>query len=239
MLTLAGGASLMPPMDMNWPPEVVTRFEYTYPWNWRTPYCLTIDDGWTGGNIEPFLIYLANENLIDFTWFANGTGIRRIRESDTAMRIVRERGVEVGYHTMHHPSVVDQRRNYNRDRWIADYEEWSEIAKETYEGLEYLVRPYARAAGGYFSDAFMEMCEEKGLTAYGWSKDPYVLARGEKIERGDIFLTHFRYSEWKWLQHIRDLRYNDLMIPTSIEGMIMGEIVNKQIQYALWKGLMP
>jgi len=239
MLTLAGGALTLPHLDIDWPPEVVTRFEHTYPGKWRTFYCLTIDDGWTGANIEPFLVYLANENMMDFTWFANGTGIRRIRESEIAMRLIRERGVEVGYHTMHHPAVDDQRRNYNRARWIEDYDEWKSLALETYEGFEYLVQPYARAAGGYFSTPFMEMCEERGLTAYGWSKDPYVLVRGEKIERGDIFLTHFRASEWKWFQHLRDLRYNDLMIPTSIEGMRIGEIISKEFKRMTWRGMIP
>jgi len=211
---IASGGLFLPKMEIEWPPSVVINFKVRGPY-----YALTIDDGWTGPNIEPFLIYAASNNIVPFTWFANGTGIRRIRESESAMRILLNRGIEIGYHTMHHPTVSDQYRYYNRERWIEDYDEWRELAIETCgEKAQYKVKPYARAAGGYFSDPFLEMCDARSLLPIGWSKDPYVVSRGAAIRSGDIFLTHFRASEWKWFKHLKDIK--PIIFDMTISAMI-------------------
>lgn len=213
---IVSGGLFLPKMGIEWPPSVITDFAVRGPF-----YALTVDDGWTGGNIEPFMVFARYNDLVPFTWFANGTGIRRIRESEQAMEILLTKGIEIGYHTMHHPSVEDQRRNYNRARWIEDYDEWKTLATETCgEKSVYKVKPYARAAGGYFSDPFLEMCEARGLLPIGWSKDPYVVSRGAAIQSGDIFLTHFRSSEWKWFNHLKVLREVDGMFGMTISEMI-------------------
>ena len=208
----------MPPLDMNWPPAVRTHFPAL-----GHTFALTVDDGWTGASIEPFMVFAASNNLVPFTWFANGVGIRRIRESESAMAVLMERGLEIGYHTMTHPAVEDQRRNYNRARWLDDYDEWKALALETVGDRSYKVKPYARAAGGYFSTPFLEMCDERGLLPIGWSKDPYVLVRGEEIGPGDIFLTHFRYSEWRWFEHVRELRNQKLLWPGTVSALLETE----------------
>lgn len=239
MLGTGLGASMIkpPPMpraDMFWPPGVRTHFivERDDP-----RYCLTIDDGWRGPLIAPFIKYLLNKDAFPFTWFANGTGIRDIRNgylnpdspyrSPTTMWFWWAR-CTVGYHTMLHPAIEDQRKNYNRSRWIEDYEEWLEIALESFAEAQEkslmlnnfsIIRPYARAAGGYFSDPFMEMCDIKGLTPYGWSADPYTLNRGAKIGGGDIFLTHFRDSEWQWFSQLAALQESGDLIAREI-GMM-------------------
>ena len=216
---VASGGLLLPKMGIEWPPSVITDFSVRGPY-----YAFTVDDGWTGANIEPFMVFAAYNNIVPFTWFANGTGIRRIRESEHAMNILLNRGIEVAYHTMHHPSVEDQRRNYNRARWIEDYDEWKSLAMETYgEKAHYKVKPYARAAGGYFSESFLEMCETRGLMPIGWSKDPYVVSRGASIRSGDIFQTHFRSSEWKWFNQTKLLREVEGMFGMTISEMIYRE----------------
>lgn len=239
MLGTGLGASMIkpPPMpraDMFWPPGVKTRFivERDDP-----RYCLTIDDGWRGPLIGAFMNFIINKSMIPFTWFANGTGIADIGNGYPNPESPYKRPLPmwfwwtrstVGYHTMHHPSVEDQRKNYNRARWIEDYEEWLEIALESFAEAQEkslrlnnfaIIRPYARAAGGYFSDPFMEMCDIKGLTPYGWSVDPYTLVRGAEIGGGDIFLTHFRDSEWQWYAMLADLEESGDLISRDIGEM--------------------
>jgi len=215
---IASGGLLLPKMGIEWPPSVITDFVVRGPY-----YAFTVDDGWTGANIEPFMVFAAYNNIVPFTWFANGTGILRIRESEQAMEILLTKGIEIGYHTMHHPTVEDQYRNYNRDRWIEDYDEWIELARITCGTRSYRVKPYARAAGGYFSDPFLEMCDARGLIPIGWSKDPYVVSRGASIRSGDIFLTHFRSSEWKWFNKTKLLREVEGMFGVTISEMILRE----------------
>ena len=212
---VASGGLFIPKMEIEWPPSVTVNFKVRGPY-----YALTVDDGWTGANIQPFMVFALYNDLVPFTWFANGVGIRRIRESEQAMEILLTKGIEIGYHTMHHPSVADQRRNYNCARWIEDYDEWLEHALETCGDRRYKVKPYARAAGGYFSESFLEMCDARGLMPIGWSKDPYVLTRGDSIRSGDIFLTHFRASEWRWFNHLKALREMDGMFGMTISEMI-------------------
>jgi hypothetical protein len=238
------GASLFkPPAEIVWPPGVVTKFDTTP----NVPfYCLTIDDGWYGERFREQFRFALNKGLFPFTWFANGVGIINVREdvalvndppySSTFPEWFYWARLTVGYHTLYHPSVEDQRKNYNRSRWIEDYEEWLERATETfgekqkkiYETADemgwadrhVIVQPFARAAGGYFSDPFMEMCEEKGLTPYGWSADPYTLNRGAVIEPGDIFLTHWRSSEWKWFNMLAEKEESHELISRDITQMI-------------------
>ncbi|MCK5548328.1 MAG: hypothetical protein KAI64_04895, partial [Thermoplasmata archaeon] len=146
--------------------------------------------------------------------------------------------------TLHHPSVTDQRKNYSRSRWIEDYEEWLERATETFReaqeeagDLHQIVQPFARAAGGYFSDPFMEMCEEKGLTPFGWSKDPYVVSRGAGIEAGDIFLTHWRYSEWPWFNMLAQKWLDGELIARDIVKMTILEQEHKDRRWDRWHDL--
>lgn len=231
----AGASLLKPPADIIWPPGVVTRFDLD---KRGVPfYCLTIDDGWHGDYIESQFRYCLNKGVFPFTWFANGVGIENIRQtcvgdepncSSYADWFFWAR-LTVGYHTLHHPAVEDQRRNYNRARWIEDYEEWLERATETFGETQetidtggsnhQIIQPLARAAGGYFSDPFMEMCDEKGLTPVGWSVDPYTLNRGAVIKPGDIFLTHWRYSEWKWFDMLAEADASGELIAQEFTAM--------------------
>lgn len=214
-LKIAGltiGGAFIPPLDVEWPPGVRTKFDVD-----QDVFAFTIDDGWSGANILPFVKF-CREHGLRATWFANGTGIRRVREEPEILEIMTEDAWTVGYHTMHHPSIEDQKK-YSRQDWINDYTQWWDIANETFKGLPWIVVPYARAAGGFFSNNFMAMCESVTLTPYAWSQDPYELVRGAEIGRGDIFLTHFRDSEWRWFEHVAalELQTADLMTLENLE----------------------
>jgi hypothetical protein len=215
---LALGSTLAkPPADIDWPEGVVTRFDLETPY-----YALTIDDGFHAENILPFVRF-CNQNFMRATWFANGRGIVAAGDfPEIADRMVND-GWTVGYHTMHHPAIDDQLQNYNRQRWLDDYDEWYELAMKTFPDngpTKSIVRPYARAAGGLFSVPFMQMCEERGLTPTAWSKDPmWINAHPDDdlVEPGDIFLTHFRSSEWPWFEQLSRLEMDRGMTSETID----------------------
>lgn len=201
---LALGSTLAkPPADIDWPEGVVTKFDLEADY-----FAFTVDDGFYAEDILPFVRYCHDFHFRG-TWFANGRGIVDIRNIPEIIDIMVLDGWTVGYHTMHHPAIEDQLQNYNRQRWLDDYDEWLDLAMTTFpDGLHdrrSIVRPHARAAGGLFARPFMEMCEDRALTPYGWSKDPSWINHHPdqpRFEPGDIFLTHFRSSEWVWFQRV-------------------------------------
>lgn len=196
---IASGGLFLPKVDIVWPPEV----NIFYPVRWFNVFALTIDDGFYPDKVEWYVRILAEKwGVTGLTWFANGYCLRRMINHPLA-DYMKDLGWEIGYHTMWHPSVEDQLANYDVRRWKQDYDEWRYLAYEAFHGrkdVSYydntgVIKNYVRPAGGLCSRPFMEMSRLNNLEVFGWSKDPYVINRGEEIESGDIFLTHFRDSE--------------------------------------------
>ena len=212
MSGLTIGGVFIPPFEIEWPAGVRVMFGVS-----QDVFALTIDDGWSAAAILPF-VQFCHDHGLKATWFAIGIGLERVRDEPKILEIMAQDAWTVGYHTMHHPSV-DEQALYDRQDWIDDYNQWREIANETFKEYPWLVKPYARAAGGHFSYAFMEMCGVMGLTAYAWSQDSHTLVRGEKIGRGDIVLTHFRKSDRKWFEQVadHDLEAADIMLMEEAE----------------------
>lgn len=219
------GGVLVPPPQIEWPPSVVTKFDI----NKEFVYALTVDDGYDAEVILP-IVRFCYDNGMRGTWFATGTGLRAIRDlPEIGSRMISGRW-SVGYHTMKHPSIEEQKK-YDRQRWIDDYDQWRELALENFPEYPYgpsvfgayrsIAQPYARAAGGFFSDPFLEMCEERDLTPYGWSKDPTWIGdhpTSPIVERGDIWLLHFRNSDWPWFEKLSAAAA--LFTPETIENVV-------------------
>lgn len=212
MFGLTIGGVFVPPFEIEWPAGVRVKFDVN-----QDVFALTIDDGWSADTILEFASFCHIYGL-SATWFAIGIGLVRVRDEPKILEIMAQDNWTVGYHTMHHPSV-DEQVFYSRQDWVDDYSQWLEIANETFKEYPEVVMPYARAAGGLFSYTFLGMCEDMGLTAYAWSQDSHTLVRGAEIGRGDIVLTHFRYSDWQWFEHAADLdlEATDIMLMEELE----------------------
>ena len=224
MSGLTIGGVFIPPFEIEWPAGVRVRFDVN-----QDVFALTIDDGWSADTILEFVQFCHDHNL-KATWFAVGIGLERVRDEPQIMEIMAEDNWTVGYHTMHHHSV-DEQALYDRQDWINDYSQWLEIANETFKEYPWVVMPYARAAGGLFSYAFMEMCGVMGLTAYAWSQDSHSLVRGGNIVRGDVVLTHFRKSDWPWFEQVaaHDLEAVDILLMESLEEAEDNEKVGQTV----------
>ena len=200
----AGGLALPSSVSAGkvfWPPGVFYKFATMR----KKRFALTIDDGWRGVDFEEFVGRI-DDNGWKATWFLNGTGIRTIRDAPSAVDRIIRNGHSVAYHTIHHPSLEDQRLNYDASRWVDDWHEWFGRAWETFGHAatfaQIPIRAYARAAGGYFSPPFMDMCKQMDLLPVAWSSDPWYINRGTHTKSGDIMLFHVRHSDRKWVDYV-------------------------------------
>ncbi len=154
-------------------------------------YALTIDDCWMPEVLVEMLDYL-RENRFQATFFPIATAALACNEiSPDIFKRVAEEGHTIGYHTMNHPAK-ERVLQTSYEEWNADYDNWTRnfrwLLGQDYYSLA--VKRYARAPYGEFTESFLGMCENKGLTPYFWSADSGSLENNIPLSRGNILLLH-------------------------------------------------
>jgi len=156
-------------------------------------FALTIDDGYDKNSMEAMLDIL-KQNDVNATFFIIGDAAKYDLGPELLKRAVEE-GNEICYHSMKHDQ--EDIKDWTKDDWIKDYEEWEVLMKEMLGEELYAkgVKNYTRAPGGLFNNAFLAMAKEKELIPFGWNTSPAYWDSGVRPKGGDILIIHVGYED--------------------------------------------
>lgn len=194
-------------MRVKWPefinerlPEVIYNFKTDLP-----NYAVTIDDGWNPDSLLRTLEALKEGN-IQATFFIVGNAAKYGEQVYPGiLQRLSDQGHFLAYHTVSHASI-EELSEKSADWFATDYASWlGQIEGYLREDSKESIKPWARAPWGLFTNAFLKMCEEKGLLPFAWSADEGTLARNFVLNNGDILLFHVRKSSVEWIKKLGGL----------------------------------